>query len=54
MRLEILTHGQLVWRYDWKAWLSQELLTTFEQDLGEVALIPGDVGVFVIKVNESK
>ncbi|SAM00419.1 hypothetical protein [Absidia glauca] len=35
------------------SWLSQELLTTFEQDLGEVALIPGDVGVFVIKVNET-
>ncbi|ORZ14618.1 Rdx family-domain-containing protein [Absidia repens] len=34
------------------SWLSQELLTTFEQDIGEVALMPGDVGVFVIKVNE--
>jgi selenoprotein W-related protein len=27
------------------AWLAQELLTTFEQELGEVALVPGTGGV---------
>ncbi|KAI8379666.1 selT/selW/selH seleno protein domain-containing protein [Radiomyces spectabilis] len=32
------------------AWLAQELLTTFETVIGEVALIPGDVGVFQVKV----
>lgn len=32
------------------AWLAQELLTTFEQDLGEVALIPADTAVFLIRV----
>jgi selenoprotein W-related protein len=32
------------------AWLAQELLTTFEQELGEVALLPGSGGVFEIRV----
>ncbi|MCJ2035213.1 SelT/SelW/SelH family protein [Methylobacterium sp. J-068] len=30
------------------AWMAQELLSTFRDDLGEVALIPGHGGVFVI------
>ncbi|MBK8181799.1 MAG: SelT/SelW/SelH family protein [Candidatus Competibacteraceae bacterium] len=34
------------------AWLAQELLTTFEQELGEVALLPGVGGVFEIRVND--
>ena len=33
------------------AWLAQELLTTFEEDLGEVALRPGTGGVFEIQVD---
>jgi selenoprotein W-related protein len=28
------------------AWMAQELLTTFEQEIGEVALRPGTGGVF--------
>ncbi|KAG0173570.1 hypothetical protein DFQ29_007908 [Apophysomyces sp. BC1021] len=32
--------------------MGQELLTTFESDIGELALIPGDVGVFTIKVGD--
>jgi len=28
------------------SWLAQELLSTFETELGEVALVPGDSGVF--------
>jgi selenoprotein W-related protein len=32
------------------AWLAQELLTTFVDELGEVALIPGTGGVFEIRV----
>ncbi|NJL71630.1 MAG: SelT/SelW/SelH family protein [Candidatus Competibacteraceae bacterium] len=32
------------------AWLAQELLSTFGQDLGEVALQPGTGGVFEISV----
>ncbi|MGL6071293.1 SelT/SelW/SelH family protein [Craterilacuibacter sp.] len=30
------------------AWMAQELLTTFEKELGEVALVPGHGGVFRI------
>ncbi|GLR12001.1 hypothetical protein GCM10007907_07910 [Chitinimonas prasina] len=33
------------------AWLAQELLSTFEQELGEVALQPGTGGVFEIRAN---
>ncbi len=31
------------------AWLAQELLTTFEQEIGEVALIPGTGGIFEVR-----
>lgn len=31
------------------AWMAQELLSTFEGDIGEVALIPGRGGVFEIR-----
>ena len=34
------------------AWLAQELLTTFEQELGEVALRPGTGGVFEIQIGD--
>ncbi|MDD2933340.1 MAG: SelT/SelW/SelH family protein [Methylotenera sp.] len=34
------------------AWLAQELLTTFEQDLTSVALKPGSGGVFDITLNQ--
>jgi selenoprotein W-related protein len=33
------------------AWLAQELLTTFEGDVGEVALVPGTGGVLVVRVD---
>src|SRR5215475_14194935 len=33
------------------AWMAQELLTTFEGHLGEVALVPGTGGVFVVRVD---
>jgi selenoprotein W-related protein len=32
------------------AWMAQELLTTFEQEIGEVALRPGTGGVFEVRV----
>jgi selenoprotein W-related protein len=32
--------------------MAQELLTTFEQELGELALVPGTGGVFEVRVNE--
>lgn len=30
------------------AWMAQELLSTFRDEIGEVALVPGTGGVFVI------
>ncbi|MCI0423736.1 MAG: SelT/SelW/SelH family protein [Acidobacteria bacterium] len=33
------------------AWMAQELLTTFEAELGEVALLPGTGGVFEVRVD---
>ena len=33
------------------AWLAQELLTTFSEELGEVALVPGGGGVLEIKLD---
>jgi len=33
------------------AWMAQELLSTFGQDLAEVALIPGTGGVFVVTLD---
>lgn len=32
------------------AWMAQELLSTFSEDLGEVALVPGTGGVFAVEV----
>jgi selenoprotein W-related protein len=32
------------------AWLAQELLTTFAEELGEVALLPAEGGVFQVDV----
>jgi len=34
------------------AWLAQELLTTFEEEIGEVALIPGTGGTFEVRHGE--
>lgn len=35
------------------AWMAQELLTTFEAELGEVALIPGSGGTFEVRIDGS-
>jgi selenoprotein W-related protein len=35
------------------AWMAQELLTTFVEEVGEVALKPGTGGIFQIKVNDT-
>ena len=34
------------------AWTAQELLTSFESELGEVALVPGTGGVFEVRVGD--
>jgi len=36
------------------AWMAQELLTTFEAEIGEVALVPGKGGVFEVRVDGSR
>ena len=33
------------------AWLAQELLATFESDIGEVAIVPGTGGIFEVRLN---
>jgi selenoprotein W-related protein len=33
------------------AWLAQELLATFAAELGEVALVPGDGGIFEVQLD---
>lgn len=35
------------------AWMAQELLTTFERELREVALAPGTGGVFEVLVDDA-
>lgn len=34
------------------AWMAQELLMTFEGEIGEIALIPGQGGVFEIRIGD--
>jgi len=34
------------------AWTAQELLTTFQKELGEVALVPGTGGVFDVRLDD--
>lgn len=50
-RLEIEYCTQCRWLLR-TAWLAQELLTTFEAELGEVALVPGTGGIFEVRLNE--
>jgi selenoprotein W-related protein len=33
-------------------WLAQELLSTFDTDLGEVALVPGTGGIFEVRIDD--
>jgi selenoprotein W-related protein len=49
-RLEIEYCTQCRWLLR-AAWLAQELLTTFQDELGEVALVPGKGGVFEVRLD---
>lgn len=49
-RLEIEYCTQCRWLLR-AAWTAQELLTTFQKELGEVALIPGIGGVFDVRLD---
>jgi selenoprotein W-related protein len=33
------------------AWMAQELLTTFQDELGEVAVVPGGGGIFEVSLD---
>lgn len=33
------------------AWMAQELLSTFEDEIGGVTLVPGTGGVFIVRVD---
>ncbi|HXA51023.1 MAG TPA: SelT/SelW/SelH family protein [Candidatus Acidoferrum sp.] len=49
-RVEIAYCTQCRWLLR-AAWMAQELLTTFQDDLGEVALRPGTGGIFEVLVD---
>ena len=49
-RLEIEYCTQCRWMLR-AAWMAQELLVTFDGEVGEVALIPGTGGIFEIRVD---
>lgn len=51
-RIAILFCTQCNWMLR-AAWMAQELLSTFGQDLAEVALVPGTGGVFEVRVDET-
>jgi selenoprotein W-related protein len=49
-RLEIIYCTRCRWLLR-ASWFAQELLTTFETELGEVALIPGIGGIFEVRLD---
>ena len=49
-RIEIRYCTQCRWLLR-AAWMAQELLTTFEKELGEVALVPGEGGIFEVRLD---
>ena len=51
-RIEIEYCTQCRWLL-WAAWMAQELLLTFEQDVGGVTLVPGTGGVFDVRVGDA-
>lgn len=50
-KLKIVYCTQCRWLFR-ASWMAQELLTTFEEELDEVALSPGSGGTFDISLNE--
>ncbi len=50
-RISILYCRQCRWMMR-AAWLAQELLTTFSDEIGEVALQPGSGGILEIRLND--
>ena len=50
-RVEIVYCRQCRWLMR-AGWMAQELLATFAEELGEVALIPGTGGIFEVRVGD--
>jgi selenoprotein W-related protein len=50
-RIEIKYCTQCRWLLR-AAWLAQELLTTFQDEIGEAALVPGTGGVFEVRIGD--
>lgn len=50
-RVEIIYCRQCRWLLR-ASWMAQELLTTFDVELGEVALVPGTGGIFEVRVGD--
>jgi selenoprotein W-related protein len=50
-RVEICYCRQCRWMLR-AAWMAQELLTTFDEEIAEMALRPGAGGIFEIRVND--
>jgi selenoprotein W-related protein len=51
-RAEIVYCTQCRWLLR-AAWLAQELLSTFEQELSWVALVPGSNGIFEVRLDDA-
>jgi selenoprotein W-related protein len=49
-RIEIVYCTQCRWLLR-AAWMAQELLTTFDQEISELALKPGSGGIFEVRAN---
>ena len=50
-RVEIESCTQCRWLLR-SAWMAQELLTTFQDDIGELVLMPGTGGVFEVRIED--
>jgi len=50
-RIEIVYCRQCRWLLR-AAWMAQELLSTFETELGGIALVPGTGGVFEVRLGD--
>ena len=50
-RIEIKYCKQCNWLMR-SAWMVQELLTTFQDDIDEVAIVPGSGGIFEVLIND--
>ena len=51
-RVEVIYCTQCKWLLR-AAWIAQELLSTFSDEVGELALIPGKEGVFEVRADQA-